>query len=240
MISVSEDEFLSRDKNVDATITRIVPSRKFKDILKCHFFVGSREPINAELCGFHILRKNDNSNQVTISVVISVCKRDVQKKMTHIPWPKISGHVCSVIKALMGRALYKCDEYDGWQFATLLSGRAGTGKSTLTVLERVIFMPSMVATLSNDLEENFGLFHYSTSWYASARNEGINQTVSRSISNDGVGETIQVENFAIVFNTNGINTSVASNEYLPFDDSQGQISRRLVCVAHKKPYQYQQ
>lgn len=56
-----------------------------------------------------------------------------------------------------GRLFYDVGQYDDWQFAPYLKGLAGTGKSTLVKMMTKFYDASAVGTLSNDMEETFGL-----------------------------------------------------------------------------------
>ena len=56
-----------------------------------------------------------------------------------------------------GRLFYDVGQYDDWQFAPYLKGLAGTGKSSLVKMMGKFYDPSMVGTLSNDMETTFGL-----------------------------------------------------------------------------------
>ena len=70
---------------------------------------------------------------------------------------KWSADVKGWMWVMFGRCFYNVGEYDDWQVAPYFKGLAGTGKSTLVKMMTKFYDPSAVGTLSNDMEETFGL-----------------------------------------------------------------------------------
>ena len=61
------------------------------------------------------------------------------------------------IYALLGRLLYETGTHDQWQVLLFFKGIAGSGKSTLAKIMRHVYPPSLVASLSSNVEPRFGL-----------------------------------------------------------------------------------
>ena len=65
--------------------------------------------------------------------------------------------VCEWAYILVGRLLYNLNVHDRWQIMPFLHGLAGTGKSTICSVVEMLYDKDDVGTLSNNIEQQFGL-----------------------------------------------------------------------------------
>jgi phage/plasmid-associated DNA primase len=84
----------------------------------------------------------------------------------HIPTPafekiledqKYESNVKFWIYAIFGRLIYPLNAHDHFEVIGFAKGDAGTGKSSMGFQAAAMFMPEDVATLSSNIEEQFGL-----------------------------------------------------------------------------------
>ena len=93
-------------------------------------------------------------------------RREAQSRWTEIPTPafdlildtqKLPVEVKNWVYVLCGRMLYELRELDHWEILLFLKGLAGCGKSTMCSQAERFFEPCDVATMSTNIEEQFGL-----------------------------------------------------------------------------------
>jgi Family of unknown function (DUF5906)/D5 N terminal like len=137
-----------------------------------------------------------------------------------------------IFYAFIGRLLYELNELDEWQCIAFLKGSAGSGKSTiLNKICKYFYEDEDVGVMSNNMEKTFGLgsFYQKLMFIAPEikSDTRIDQAEFQSLVS---GEPMQLAikhqmARSVEWKVPGI---LASNQNLPFEDSQGSIGRRVV------------
>ena len=150
-------------------------------------------------------------------------------------WPQIVKEwLCIVI----GRMHFDLGELDNWQIMMFLLGQAGSGKSTiLTKIIELFYEREDVGTLSNNIEERFGLSMFEDKLMIIAPeikgNFKLEQAEFQSMIS---GESIQyaVKHKNAVSKIWKIPGACAGNEVPQYNDNSGSISRRLMVFLFNK------
>lgn len=139
---------------------------------------------------------------------------------------------------LLGRLLYETGRFDNWQILLFFKGVAGSGKSTLAKLMRRVFPPSLVATLSSNVEPKFGLAplydKYLIICSEVKKDFGMNQgDLQSAVSGEEVSVAIKhKEAITVLWKVPFL---FAGNELAAWKDAAGSMKRRLVVVEFNEP-----
>lgn len=137
------------------------------------------------------------------------------------------------VYALLGRLLYNTGAHDNWQALLFFKGIAGSGKSTVAKLMRYVYPPSLVASLSSNVEPRFGLAPLYDKFLVICaevkRDFGMNQgDLQSAVSGEEVSVAIKNKDAKTVLWTTPF--LFCGNELAAWKDSAGSMKRRLVIV----------
>ena len=137
------------------------------------------------------------------------------------------------IYALLGRLLYETGTHDQWQVLLFFKGIAGSGKSTLAKIMRHVYPPSLVASLSSNVEPRFGLAPLYDKFLVICaevkRDFGMNQgDLQSAVSGEEVSVAIKnKEAITVEWKTPFL---FCGNELAAWKDAAGSMKRRLVVI----------
>lgn len=138
--------------------------------------------------------------------------------------------------AMHGRMLYPVKMMDHWEIAVMHKGRAGTGKSTFLNSMLNLYESQDVGILDNNIEKTFGLYalkdHFIIMCFEMMQ-WNLEQTEFQSIIS---GETMQlkIKHQSPIAHQWKSQLLIAGNMFANFNNSQGQVSRRLFMIAYMK------
>ena len=141
---------------------------------------------------------------------------------------------------LLGKLLYWVNELEKWQISPYFKGVAGTGKGLLVKLFPMIFHPSNIGVMTNNIEEKFGL--------ASLANEDIfcitAPEIQENITLDQTQFQSMVSGEAVTYAVKNQNSRtkmnwekpiiMASNVFPNWNDNSGSLQRRLIILNFHK------
>jgi hypothetical protein len=135
--------------------------------------------------------------------------------------------------ALLGRLFFPTKSYDNWQVSPYLIGDANTGKSSVVSIIKAMFPLIDVGIISSSLEEKFGMrplaqkrINLSPDLPKDIHRKWDSSDFQIMISGDSLscpkkgGDPLMIDWVAT--------TLLAGNHWPKWEDSQGQISRRLI------------
>lgn len=139
--------------------------------------------------------------------------------------------------AMIGRVLYEVSERDNWQVGVFFKGVAGSGKSTVGNLAKCFYPPTLVATLSSNGEDKFGLSAIHDKYLYVCTEVKHNFTLNQGDWQSMVtGEDVSV---AIKYGTAiskrwNVPGILCGNELPSWVDSAGSVVRRLLVFDFNK------
>ena len=141
--------------------------------------------------------------------------------------------------AMIGRMLYDVNSVDQWQIAPFYKGYAGTGKSTILKIMKMLYETEDIGIMSNNIEGTFGLAGLYTKLiiicYEIRSDFGLDQAVLQSIiSGEDMSIPIKFKT-ALPIITWTTPIAVAGNETANWNGAQGAMSRRWVFFEFKTP-----
>ena len=140
---------------------------------------------------------------------------------------------CVWVFALLGRMLFKVNEYDSWSVFIYFLGLAGTGKSTLLRLVASLLESRDIGYLNNSLQKTFSLdgIHDKLMYLALDIDETfqLDQVTWQSMVS---GEEVSVSRkfkrpITVIWKSHG---GFAGNKLPGWTDNAGSLSRRLVII----------
>ena len=155
-----------------------------------------------------------------------------------LDYQEFDDDVCKWVYRMLGRMIYDVGDRDGWQVIPFIHGIAGSGKSTIVSCIQNLYDPSDTGTLSNNVEEKFGLSAFAD------KNIFIAPEIKKDFKLDQAefqsmvsGESISVAIKHVTAKTMerwraaGI---LAGNQVPEWSDNSGSIARRIVVVSFLK------
>ena len=144
--------------------------------------------------------------------------------------------VCRWLYACIGRLIFEVG-YDGWQFFLFCKGVAGSGKSTLLNLAAQFYTPMDVGTLMSETNKTFTLEHLYNKYVFFCVEVSSQMTMAVARFNQIVeGSRLSVERkFKVPLDVFWkVTGAFAGNEFPPWVDKGGNISRRMMVFLFEK------
>lgn len=150
---------------------------------------------------------------------------------------EFSKDVCRWFYASIGRMLFKVGELDNWQYFPFCKGTAGSGKSTLLNIASKFYSENDVGILMNEGQKNFSIEHFFDKFVFYCYDVDEKMTFSQTRWNQMVsGENVAVERkFKVPLQQKWtVAGAFAGNNYPPWIDQAGNISRRMLIFMFSK------
>lgn len=145
--------------------------------------------------------------------------------------------VCRWFYASIGRMLFPVGDMDNWQYFPFCKGTAGSGKSTLLHIAAKFYSDDDVGTLMNEGQKNFSIEHFFDKFVFYCYDVDEKMTFSQTRWNQMVsGENVAIERkFKVPIQKKWtVSGAFAGNNYPPWIDQAGNISRRMLIFMFSK------